>query len=443
MTLKLGELTDARSHIQFLEKSTRAIRELFADGRRKLVATDLLLERGLELSRMKLDAATSLAKIATTDDEKAAAAIGNIEGLSQMASFGDIMSSDRLRTVVKEEISNTDQRVAQHAKSVSLTMAIADFQSGGTTAANVVAEAESLLQNTASFTNVNLNVLAQAIELFDSQSQTDYALQLAKKTEEACRDHSETQIALASWQLHASRLEEAKKVATLADPSSAEVDEQQAKQVAGALLEKIDSPWSAFFLAKVANDLEYTGRIETAKGLVSVASSQLEKIKNEETRNELTLICKQFDQRLGLLNNVLDMSSLVDLEGKPIDMERYKGKVVLVDFWASWCRPCIQEIPNIEKVFQEKNKDGFEVIGVNLDEDRSKLDAFLTSKQLAWTTYVSNDAEAKGFNAPIAKNIGIAAIPFIAVIGRDGKVAAIHVRGPKVESKIAELLAKE
>ena len=76
MTLKLGEQKDSASLVQFLEESTRAMRELIADGRRKLVPIDVLLDRGMELSRMKVQAAELLAKLAVTEDEKVAATLG-------------------------------------------------------------------------------------------------------------------------------------------------------------------------------------------------------------------------------------------------------------------------------------------------------------------------------------------------------------------------------
>jgi thiol-disulfide isomerase/thioredoxin len=189
--------------------------------------------------------------------------------------------------------------------------------------------------------------------------------------------------------------------------------------------------------------MEYSGSNEIAKAMIDLAETQVENAKGE-AKEELARNVSQFQKRLAILDKPMDFSGLVDVEGKPMDLERYKGKVILVDFWASWCGPCIQEIPNIERVFDEKNSEGFEVIGINLDEERSKLDGFLEKRPLKWNTYVSSseDPKNRGFRTPIATEIGIAAIPFVAVIGKDGNVAAIHVRGPKLESTIAEQLAK-
>ena len=206
---------------------------------------------------------------------------------------------------------------------------------------------------------------------------------------------------------------------------------------------KIPSPWTAFFLVQIAIKVEYSGRPYIAKELIEVAETQIKNLKDPDAQAELERNCKQFRSRFAILNKPLNLSELVDTAGKPVDPNRYKGKVVLVDFWATWCGPCLQEIPNIEEAFAAYNKEGFEVIGVNLDEDRSKLDKFLASKKLLWSTYVSSKPDAVGFETPLASEIGISAIPFIAIIGKDGNVAGIHIRGRKIQDKIVELLAKE
>jgi thiol-disulfide isomerase/thioredoxin len=446
MTLKLGELKDSVSLVQFLEKSTRAVRELVADGRRNLMTKELLLERGMDLSRMKLQAAESLGKIAATSDEKAAASLGKIESLSQMASFGDVASTDDLRSLVAVEVNNSDPRVSQQAKSIALSLLSVDYENGSAKSTELISQIEALLAGGKDLSASNLGAIAQALANLDKHSETEAALRLAQKTEETFRDNDEPQMALSAWELHASRTTEIKDIQSLLAPGSADLkDPVRSKQVINALMTKIPSPWTSFFLLQIAMNIEYSGQPLVAKEMIDVAQTQIKNLKNAEARAELTQNCEQFQRRLGILNNVMDMTSLVDLDGKPIDMERYKGKVVLVDFWASWCGPCIQEIPNIEKVYSSKNPEGFEVIGINIDENRADLDSFLQSRKLAWTTYVSSSTnpDEKGFNAPAAKTIGISAIPFIAIIGKDGKVADIHVRGPKLESKVAELLAKE
>ncbi|MEQ1825146.1 MAG: TlpA disulfide reductase family protein [Pirellula sp.] len=451
MLLKLENLTDAKSLVQFLEKSTRALRELIAASRRGLATNDLVLDRGMELSRMKLTASESLGKIAATDDEKAAAALGKLEALSQMASFRDVISSDQLRELAATEANNPDARVAQQAKSIMLNLLSLDVDSNTAKASELIEQVELLLQGGASLSMSNLSAIAQALAVLDKKSERqpeiqEAALSLAKKTEEAFRDHSEAQVALAAWEIHAVRTKELRDFGNLLSPESKDLNNlEKAKEVIHALMSKINSPWTSFVLLRQAIDLEYAGHPLVAKEMITMAETQAGNLKNEEERNELIQSCKQFQKRLGILNNTLDMSSLVDLQGQPIDLKRYQGKVVLVDFWASWCGPCIQEIPNIEKVFAQKNKDGFEVISINIDEEQANIDAFFQSRKLPWTTYISRstDPEAKGFNAPIAQAVGISAIPFIAIIGKDGKVADIHVRGSKLGPKVVELLAKE
>jgi len=444
MKLELGELKDPAAAVQLLEKSSRAMRELIADGRRKLVPIDVMLDRGMELSRIKVQAADMLAKLAVTADEKVAATLGKLEALETMASFGDVAASDDLRGLAEQESASDDPRIAQKAKSISLNLSSRDYENGTAKADDVVKNAEIVLTSGTKLNASNLIAVSQAIENLDRHDEKDLALQLAKKVEEAFRNDDEPQLAINAWQIHAQRTTEMKDIVALIQQNPSEpINPAQAKEMINALMNKIPSPWTSFFFVQAAIQLEYSDQPLIAKEMIDVAQTQIENVKNEEARAELARNCEQFQKRLGVNNKPLDLSALVDTDGKPIDMESYKGKVVLVDFWASWCGPCIQEIPNIEKVYSDKNKDGFEVISINLDENREDLDAFLKSRKPLWKTYVSNSdkPEERGFQTAIAKAIGISAIPFIAIIGKDGNVAGIHVRGPKIESKVAELLA--
>ncbi len=444
MTLKLGDLNGGKPLMEFLNTSSRAVMELLADGRKKMLTNEVLLEQGMRLSRMKLEASQRLEKLAANEDEKAASMLGKLEAFSQMASFGDIAASDSLRELAIKEMENADKRVAQQAKSIALSLLVSDYESGTAKSNELVAFATTIFSGGKDLTATNLNALIQAVESLTKRSEDDAALQLAKKIEEGFRENPEPQMALSAWEMHASRLKETNEVGALMQADSKEdQDPVKARALVDALMAKIPSPWTAFFLVQIAIKVEYSGRPLIAKEMIEVAQTQIENLKDPDAKEELERNCKQFLSRFAILNKPLNLSELVDTTGKPIDLDQYKGKVVLVDFWATWCGPCLQEIPNIENAFLAHNKNGFEVISVNLDEERPALDTFLASKKVLWNTYVSSKPDAVGFDTPLAKDIGISAIPFIAIIGKDGNVAGIHIRGRKIEDKIVELLAKE
>ncbi len=127
-----------------------------------------------------------------------------------------------------------------------------------------------------------------------------------------------------------------------------------------------------------------------------------------------------------------------DLEGKPLSIARFKGKVVLVDFWATWCGPCIAELPNVQAAYDKHRPQGFEIIGISLDSDRAKLDKFLTDKKMTWPQYF----DGQGWQTKLAGTYGVNSIPATYLLDGEGKIIAKNLRGKALEEAVAKALAK-
>ena len=128
-----------------------------------------------------------------------------------------------------------------------------------------------------------------------------------------------------------------------------------------------------------------------------------------------------------------------DLSGNPLSVGGLKGKVVLIDFWATWCGPCRAELPNVIAAYQKYHPKGFEVIGVSLDSDRDKLDAFLKKTDgMVWAQYF----DGKGWQNELAGKYGVESIPFTVLVGPDGKIIKTDLRGEALIAAVEKALAK-
>lgn len=210
---------------------------------------------------------------------------------------------------------------------------------------------------------------------------------------------------------------------------------------------KPDSHWDNFVLADM---LKAMNRDDEMLALYDELEKQhpknrfvLERIADyhkDQGNAELELeYRKKYVPGLKYLGKMVPDFSATDLDGKPISIEAYRGKVVLVDFWAVWCGPCVAEMPNVKKVYEKYKDKGFDVIGISLDSDEARLRDFLKENDIPWRQTFSG----KGWNSPIAQQYGIYSIPNMWLIDKEGKLISNKARGAKLESLVAEALKEK
>ncbi|MFT4516294.1 MAG: peroxiredoxin [Planctomycetota bacterium] len=130
--------------------------------------------------------------------------------------------------------------------------------------------------------------------------------------------------------------------------------------------------------------------------------------------------------------------SVKDIEGHAVSLNDYKGKVLLVDFWATWCIPCMKEVPIILAAYDKYEDQGFEVLGISLDRDsqRSRFEAKIVEHGMRWR----HVCDGMHWKAKVAQQYDVSNIPFTILIGRDGKIAGLNLHGEQLGRAIQDAL---
>lgn len=213
------------------------------------------------------------------------------------------------------------------------------------------------------------------------------------------------------------------------------------------------SPAILMLLGEVNNPLEFKDELLMIKEVVET------KYKNNDFLKEINKIIQAGKQQEQLITqqkireqqeisqnkilgiNIGDIAPEINLknpDGKRIKLSSLKNKVVLLDFWASWCRPCRGENPNLVRLYNKFKSKGFTVYSVSMDKSKDKWTEAILQDNLTWENHVS---ELQGWNSSAGNKYGVTSIPKTFLINKQGEIVGFNLRGESLEKKINELLA--
>lgn len=238
--------------------------------------------------------------------------------------------------------------------------------------------------------------------------------------------------------------------ARLADPKLPEEDRISIRLTAATraaeILAATDEPKARAGLEDAARKLitEFPQHTEPYQVLLSLAGEDtsekartiLQSLISTNVPEEIRETAQQMLKRAEVFGKPLDLR-FTSVEGKEVDLATYKGKVVLIDFWATWCKPCIRALPMVKEAYSRLQPKGFEILGISFDDEKETLNAFTKRENMTWPQYF----DGNGWDNVIGSRFGIGSIPAMWLVDRKGVLRDLNADDDLVE-KVTSLLSE-
>lgn len=198
-------------------------------------------------------------------------------------------------------------------------------------------------------------------------------------------------------------------------------------------LDEVEPTKESLDLAIIVTQVVYGERRERQGDAYQQIADLVSESKSEELRKRAAELASTARQ-LRLIGQPIEVTGKT-VTGESLNWSDYEGKVVLIDFWATWCGACIEELPNVVANYERYHDRGFEVIGITADQEQATVAAFLQKENIPWP----NLFDSQDTGHPMAIKYGVISTPTVFLVDQNGVVVSLDARGPELSKQLAEI----
>ncbi|MCA9182325.1 MAG: TlpA family protein disulfide reductase [Planctomycetales bacterium] len=442
MTLQPITSSSPEELIAHLRQIDSALQDLVLAGSHDFLDEQTFKQSGLRLGRMKQAAGLQLAQSPESSvSESKAGVIAQLVALSHMSGLGDVPAAQELERFAGEMSTSADADLAHQAQVVMIGFELQSLQNGvRSTPETLLSQVDKLFARPEDRGFPEFMVLQQAQQVLHQMGFGEAADQVKEKVIEAYRTSPDPQLRGEAWLIETQESQAYQNfLQAFRGLGSESFDSAAALVALRGLYEEFPSLQTLEQIASTIANIEYSGQVALSQDVAKFTQQTMADYSSQEVAGVKHAL-DAHAARTALLGHELPLVGLIGFDGQPLLWDDYQGKVVLVDFWASWCVKCMRELPGIRQCYTAYADRGFDVLSVNMDENLASGRTFVEQQHFPWRSFHSDDPQAIGFKSPLAQQLGVNAIPFMLIIGRDGRVAALHVRGEQLKPAIAKLI---